>query len=240
MPYSEIEYVKEPKWSNSEYTTIDCIVKFKKFKFEVPYTAASFGIGNEKLIFDNCLLGKYGDIAAFQAESFPDSTIDIECLPETFRTLLSNYSENLQEANKENAKNSFRGVVIAESSLIENLLKKILSSEYSNSGTMVFKKLIKLSHESRLIDKNMYDRLNYIRKIRNLVAHNIKITLEMTDETGHDLAYYIKKLYDLDHSELLHYEHNLEYLWRIVFGGSAAIAHGFLNGIYLNQHSTQV
>lgn len=58
--------VTNPKWSNAEHTAIDCEVTFDEIG-TVPFTANPLDTSNpsSKQIFDECVDGKWGDVAEF-------------------------------------------------------------------------------------------------------------------------------------------------------------------------------
>jgi hypothetical protein len=60
--------VLEPRWVNAEHTRIDCKVNFKHVKFEVltPFCADPTDyMPYSKIIFDECVAGKWGEIAEY-------------------------------------------------------------------------------------------------------------------------------------------------------------------------------
>lgn len=66
--------VKKPVFANSQQTLIDCIVKFSGFDKAVPFTASQSDTEeHSRQIFDDCLAGKYGEVAPYEY----DPAIDI-------------------------------------------------------------------------------------------------------------------------------------------------------------------
>ena len=65
--------VKTPIWSNAEHTRIDCQVDFGHLDDEfVPFTADPTDVMEySKTIFDECVLGQYGEIAEYVAPPTP-------------------------------------------------------------------------------------------------------------------------------------------------------------------------
>jgi hypothetical protein len=61
--------VKNPKWANTEQTSIDCEVNFNHLPDEfVPFTANPIDVMEySKTIFDECVAGQYGVIAEYVA-----------------------------------------------------------------------------------------------------------------------------------------------------------------------------
>lgn len=59
--------VKNPKWANVEHTAIDCEVIFNHFPDEwLPFTANPDDVmPYSKEIFDECVAGKYGEVAEY-------------------------------------------------------------------------------------------------------------------------------------------------------------------------------
>jgi hypothetical protein len=65
MKYTQ---VKNPIWSNSEHTQINCEVDFDDLQEQfVPFTADPLDIYNpaSKEIFDDCVAGKYGQVGEY-------------------------------------------------------------------------------------------------------------------------------------------------------------------------------
>jgi hypothetical protein len=62
----DIEYAKNLKWIDDEKTSIDLIVKFVSFDFEVPFSANPNDVEpHGRQIFTDCIGGKYGPIADY-------------------------------------------------------------------------------------------------------------------------------------------------------------------------------
>lgn len=62
----QIEYIKNPKWSNSDMSTIDVIIKFIDFDYELPFTASLKD--NEihgRKIYAEAVDGLFGPISAY-------------------------------------------------------------------------------------------------------------------------------------------------------------------------------
>jgi hypothetical protein len=61
--------VRKPVWANAEHTRIDCEVNFGHLDDEfVPFTADPTDVMEySKTIFDECVVGKYGQIAGYVA-----------------------------------------------------------------------------------------------------------------------------------------------------------------------------
>ena len=68
----KINDVRNPKWINEEHTLLDCEVDFdEEDKLYVPFTADPTDIHEwSKIIFDDCVAGKYGEIEEFDVEAF--------------------------------------------------------------------------------------------------------------------------------------------------------------------------
>ena len=65
--------VKNPIWANAEHTLIDCDVNFNHLEEEfVPFTANPNDVMEySKIIFDECVAGKYGTINEYVAPTQP-------------------------------------------------------------------------------------------------------------------------------------------------------------------------
>ena len=61
--------IKNPKWANIDHTSIDCEVNFNHLPIDfVPFTAnPNDSMEYSKQIFDECIDGKYGEIAEYVA-----------------------------------------------------------------------------------------------------------------------------------------------------------------------------
>lgn len=70
--------LRNPRWSNFEKTQIDCEITTSQFGDEVlPFTAASFDVESHgRQIFADLVSGKYGPIADYVSDSFPQETVD--------------------------------------------------------------------------------------------------------------------------------------------------------------------
>jgi hypothetical protein len=62
----QLEYAKDPKWSNPQHTAIDLIVKFDAINRELPFTADPNDVEEHgRQIYANCIAGQYGSIAEY-------------------------------------------------------------------------------------------------------------------------------------------------------------------------------
>ena len=80
-----INGVRNPKWMNAEHTSLDCEVDFNELdEVYVPFTAnKNDNYSWSKIIFDDCVAGKYGEIeefdtAAFEAQKIADAQAEKE------------------------------------------------------------------------------------------------------------------------------------------------------------------
>ena len=99
---------------------------------------------------------------------------------------LTDFMSMLEEVQKE----SERGSVLVTCSMLDDLLRKIISSfllkgkeandliEGFNAPLGTFSARIKCAHAMGLITKKEFSECNILRKIRNEFAHNINISFE--------------------------------------------------------------
>jgi hypothetical protein len=133
----------------------------------------------------------------------------------------------LLEANRENSRQSFRSVVIVWGSLLDNILDEMLESEAlraSAAGETVAKPprtlsaRIKQAVDASLIDQEEADRCHHIRIIRNAAAHEWELSL-----ATEDVLPSLRALHEADHSQLLVFHEDLEFLLQQVYSASCAM-----------------
>lgn len=220
----EILSVRNPQWANEDRTAIDCLVRTNTLQHEVPFTASIKDPevhGRE--IFLKCLAGDFGVVEAMSPKHQQQLLSQTE--PPTDDYYLESF---LVVANKENRCGSLRSVVIVWGSLLDNLLDQILEAELSRSALTsgaVGKKppqnlatRIKLALELGLIDRKEADRCNHIRKIRNAAAHEWELSISTKG-----VLESLRALYKADHSRMLIFHEELQFLVQQVYSASCAM-----------------
>lgn len=63
---TEVEYMKNPVYSNAEGTTIDCLLKLTSFDYEIPFTASLNDVEPHGVaIYQALLAGQAGPVLAY-------------------------------------------------------------------------------------------------------------------------------------------------------------------------------
>lgn len=223
MIKTKILSVRDPKWVDENRTAINCWVRTNTLVQEVPFTAAPYdpeSYGRE--IFARCLAGEFGEIAQMEPRGLPETTPQIE-IPAQLRRL----EMFLGYANLENARKSFRSVVILWGSFLDSLLDELLEVEAlraSAAGEAVgkppttFDGRIKRALSASIIDQKEADRCHHIRRIRNAAAHQWELSLETEDVLPS-----LRALHETDHSEVFVFHEDLDYLLQQVYSASCAM-----------------
>lgn len=223
MIKTEILSVRNPQWANEGGTAINCLVRTNTLHQEVPFTATpSNSEVHGREIFTRCLAGEFGEISPMEPKPFQQHLSQPEISAEYHRL-----ERFLVEANRENSRKSVRGVVIVWGSLLDNILDEMLEAEAVRAtvaGESVSKPpdtlgaRIKLALKADLIDHGEADRCHHIRKIRNAAAHEWELTL-----ATEDVLPSLRALYEVDHSQLLVFHEDLEFLIQLVYSASCAM-----------------
>lgn len=223
MVKTEILSVRDPQWVDESRTAINCWVRTNTLVQEVPFTATPYDSephGRE--LFARCLVGEFGDVAAPEAQRLPEPMPPAEAPAQ-----LKRLERFLSYANLENARKSFRSVVILWASFLDGLLDELLEAEAlraSAAGEVVgkpprtFDSRIKQAFAAGIIDQEEADRCHHIRRIRNAAAHDWELTLD-TDGVLPGL----RALHEADHSEVLVFHEDLDYLLQQVYSASCAM-----------------
>lgn len=223
MINTEILSVRNPQWANEGGTAINCLVRTNTLHQEVPFTATpddSEAHGRE--IFARCLAGEFGPVASLEPKPPRQPLSQLE-VPAGYHRL----ERFLLEANRENSRASFRSVVIIWGSLLDNLLDEMLEAEAlraSAAGEAVGKPpraldaRIKRALDAGLINQEEADRCHHVRRIRNAAAHEWELSLETEDVLPS-----LRALHEADHSHLLVFHEDLEFLFQQVYSASCAI-----------------
>lgn len=219
----EITSARNPKWANENCTAIDCLVTTNTLRQEFPFTASpndSEIHGRE--LFARCLAGDFGVIAPMDAAAKHQNLLEPRLPPD-----YSRLQKFLDEVNLENGRKSFRSVVVLWGSYLDNLLDEILETNALHAlaaGKPVgkppatFDARIKRALELGAIAQEDADRCHNIRRIRNAAAHEWELSL-----ATENLLPSLRALYEADHSQLLVFHEDMEFLLQMVYTSSCAM-----------------
>ena len=223
MIKTEILSVRNPQWANENGTAINCLVRTNTLHQEVPFTASPYDSeAHGRETFARCLAGEFGEIAPMGPKLSELSPLQPE--PSAKYLRLERF---LLEANRENSRSSFRSVVIVWGSLLDNLLDEMLEAEAlraSAAGETRGKPPRNLDARinqalgAGLIDQEEADRCHHIRQIRNAAAHEWELSLETKNVLPG-----LRALHEADHSELLVFHEDLEFLVQQVYTASCGM-----------------
>lgn len=223
MVKTEILSARNPQWANEDRTAINCLVRTNTLHQEVPFTATpndSEAHGRE--IFSRCIAGEFGEIAPMEPQPSKQPLLQPD-IPAKYHRV----ERFLLEANRENHRKSFRSVVIVWGSLLDNLLDEMLEVEAlraSAAGETVVKPPSNLNArinqalDTKLIDLDEAGQCHHIRRIRNAAAHDWELTLETEDVLPS-----LRALHEAEHSKLLVFHEDLEFLLQQVYSSSCAM-----------------
>lgn len=224
MIKTEILSVHSPKWANKDSTAIDCWVRTNTLQQEVPFTASPYDSESHgREIFERCFAGEFGEIAPLELSNLPEQSLPQIELPTEYQRI----ERFFLEANRENSRKSFRSVVIVWGALLDNIIDEMLKVEelrIKNAGGVVSKpphdlnSRIKRALDTTLITQEEANRCHHIRKIRNATAHEWDLSLETKGVLSS-----LRALYEADHSELLVFHNDLEFLLQQVYSSSCAM-----------------
>lgn len=223
MIKTEILSVRNPQWANEDRTAINCLVRTNTLHQEVPFTATSYDSdAHGREIFDRCFAGEFGEIASMESKPATQPLLQSE-LPSNYHRL----ERFLLEANRENSRQSFRSVVIVWGSMLDNLVDELLEVEAARASAAgeavdkpprTFSARINKALSAHLIDQEEANRCHHIRKIRNAAAHEWELSL-----ATEDVLPSLRALHEADHSKLLAFHEDLEFLLQQVYSSSCAM-----------------
>nr|WP_236757912.1 DUF4145 domain-containing protein [Aeromonas cavernicola] len=218
----EILSVRDPQWADEKRSAINCYVRTNTFEQEMPFTAAPDDPelhGRE--VFRRCRIGEFGEVADPEQRQLPEPSPPAE-VPVHLKRL----EKFLSYTNLENTRKSFRSVIIIWASFLDALLDELLEAEalrVSSAGDTVskpprtFNGRINHAFAAGIIDQEEENRCHIIRRIRNAAAHDWELTLETKGIRSGLLA-----LYEADHSGMLIFHEDLDYLIQQVYSPSCA------------------
>lgn len=191
-----ITHVYNPRWNNLEKTSLDCMVRNTDFTKDLPYTALDDGTNEEHArIFRDCVAGRYGEIADPDPSRIKQRTASPSAefvLPSKWPEIL----EFIREVNIENYNNSPRAIVLIWGSMLQEILKTVilyaLKQQERETATfkvgkngcakpfhkLTFEELIRGAENEGYIDKAVSSHMTIIRDVRNVCAHQWKLTEE--------------------------------------------------------------
>ena len=187
--------VREPHWSSSECSSINCQVFFEHLGQEVPFTASPLDSephGRE--IFERCVSGEFGAVAPPKLDA--PAPVHEELHPPAFPTGWHDIHDFLEEANRENASGTERGLVLVWASMVDEMLCRLLeqflvespiTKEMLRGGSgplSAFSARTKAAFSLGLIAKDELQAIEMVRAVRNSFAHKLGISL--ADTSLHD------------------------------------------------------
>lgn len=180
--------VKEPRWANREKTAIDCLVYFEHLKSEVPFTASATDVvphGRE--IFARCIQGEFGEIASLIASTKSPENFEAPHLPAGWHDI----NQFLDEANRENASGTERGLVLVWAAMLDEMLCRLLERFLVDDKVTQrvlrggpgdpltsFSSRTKVAFSLGLIAKDEMQAIDKVRTIRNDFAHKVGVSLQ--------------------------------------------------------------
>lgn len=220
MKKIEVLSVRNPQWANSDGSSINCLIRTNTLVGEVPFTASKFDPEpHGRDVYARCLAGEFGEIAPMECQIDDRGN----SLPSTLPSHFERLQRFLVEANKENSRQSYRSVAIVWASLIDNLLDELVVSEAaiaersSVRPPTTLNQRIKRALAMGYIDKDDAEKCHHVRRIRNAAAHEWELSL-----SNPDVLLGLRALYQSDHSQILVFHPDLDFLIQQVYAGSCA------------------
>ncbi|MEQ3626407.1 MAG: DUF4145 domain-containing protein [Celeribacter sp.] len=223
----EIISVKNPVWSNSENTQINCTIRTSAYADEHLFTVSPHDPeihGRE--IFNRCVSGEFGEIRPYTAPLHEECNDGSPVFPR-WTSAWPEVHDFLVEANIENGRASPRAIGLVWGSMIEATLNRFIdhqlrlknraldSLRYGNGKKCGdnFESRISGAVSEGMLEVDMSNHLHAIRRIRNACAHEWRLNYEnpKVKELDNDFAI-LRSAYDPKF--LLE---DLESLMRIVF-----------------------
>ena len=194
------ETVEDLRWSAEDQSSFQCTVKFNYLRDPSRFDASpGYDTAIGRQIYWAGVAGHFGPIAPYippePTPPLPASLIgNFKTLPQAGQTVeiisattLADMSNWINEANKETAFGSDRGIVLVWASIVDESLTRLLQAFsiddakvaklYTNGGPIEnFAAKIDFAFALGLITKDEKDVLHTIRRIRNDMAHEPKVS----------------------------------------------------------------
>ncbi|WP_394128648.1 hypothetical protein [Vibrio hepatarius] len=170
--------------------------------------------------WERCISGEFGAVKEYDSENGMKAEIPVCEIPPEYQE----FSKFIDKVNEENAKKSFLSVGILWTSKLDALVTELLSVFYDKypdrkkKSNSLFEKVNRCV-ELGLLDNVMKDRFDFLRVVRNKLAHEWDITID--DEK---LKNALHALYLLDHNQLFEFIEDIDFLLQLIFSGSCAKA----------------
>ena len=238
---TEFTSVRDPVWANEDHTSINCWVRTKHWKGEMPYNAVPNDSDEScRELFFRCAHGEFGPVGEFfppghpmyreyslpyRGFVFPDDHV-----PTTNWYLKwPEVNDFLFEANAEIARGTIRGIGLVWGAMLEKMLKRFINSELKKVGIQksklrksnghtyndTFSDWIDLAQNQNLISLAMKNDLDAVREIRNRCAHEWR--LDFSNPKVKDLLPRFESLRAKYFPDLILLE-DLEFLMKLVYG----------------------
>lgn len=218
----EVLSVRDPQWANEDKSQVHCWIRTNTLIGEVPFTAWKYDTEpHGRDVYARCLTGEFGEIAPFQPEPATGTA-----LPSPVPPAFQRFQAFLDEVNQENARTSYRAVAITWASFLDRLLDEMLEAEASNAiaaGRAVdkpprkFGQRIDRALKVGLVDEGEAKRCHHIRQVRNALAHEWEPQAAVRDALPD-----LRALFDLDHADSFVFHEDLDFLVRLIYGGSCS------------------
>jgi hypothetical protein len=188
----EIISVRDPVWSNARNTQIDCTIRTSAYLEELPFTARpNDPEAHGRDIFSRCVSGEFGEIRPYippQHTEHDDTRMDLP----RWTLAWPEIHDFLREANAENARNSSRAIGLVWGSMLETMLNSFIEKQldlqqrdlnslrYKNGKKCgdTFESRIKGAFSEGIIESDLRDHLEAIRRIRNVCAHEWRLNYD--------------------------------------------------------------
>lgn len=176
--------VREPHWSSSECSSINCQGFFEHLGYEVPFTASPLDSelhGRE--IFERCLSGEFGAVASAKLDA--PALVHEELQPPVLPVGWHGIHEFPEEANRENASGTERGLVLVWASMVDEMLCRLLEQflventitkdmlRVGSGPLSAFSARTKAAFSLGLISKDELQAIEVVRAVRNSFAHKL-------------------------------------------------------------------
>ncbi|WP_392338310.1 DUF4145 domain-containing protein [Loktanella salsilacus] len=188
----DIISVRDPVWSNARNTQIDCTIRTSAYSEELPFTASpNDPEAHGREIFSRCVSGEFGEIRPYippRHTEHDDTRMDLP----RWTLVWPEIHDFLREANAENVRNSSRAIGLVWGAMLETMLNSFIkkqlelqqrdlnSLQYKNGNKCgdTFEGRIKGALSEEMIEPDLRDHLDAIRRIRNVCAHEWRLNYD--------------------------------------------------------------